>query len=48
MERQLLTYGRTGIGQLDDLAVVGWVLKSVHGELDAFRAWEHEQDKSAT
>jgi uncharacterized membrane protein YkvA (DUF1232 family) len=29
-----------GIGVVDDLAVVGWVLKMVHDELDAFREWE--------
>jgi uncharacterized membrane protein YkvA (DUF1232 family) len=29
-----------GIGFLDDAAVIGWVIKSVRDELDAFRAWE--------
>lgn len=29
-----------GVGLLDDAAVVGWVLKTVRGELDSFRAWE--------
>ena len=27
-------------GFLDDAFVVGWVIKTVRGELDAFRAWE--------
>lgn len=29
-----------GVGLLDDAAVVGWVIKTVRGELDAFREWE--------
>ncbi|RLV47726.1 DUF1232 domain-containing protein [Nocardioides mangrovicus] len=29
-----------GVGYLDDAVVVGWVIKSVRQELDAFRAWE--------
>jgi uncharacterized membrane protein YkvA (DUF1232 family) len=29
-----------GVGMLDDAFVVGWVIKSVRHELDAFRAWE--------
>jgi uncharacterized membrane protein YkvA (DUF1232 family) len=29
-----------GVGYLDDAVVVGWVIKSVRDELDAFRAWE--------
>ena len=29
-----------GIGFMDDAVVVGWVIKSVRQELDAFRAWE--------
>lgn len=28
------------VGYLDDAVVVGWVIKSVREELDAFRAWE--------
>ncbi len=28
------------IGYMDDAVVVGWVIKSVREELDAFRAWE--------
>lgn len=28
------------IGFMDDAVVVGWVIKSVRQELDAFRAWE--------
>ena len=35
-----------GVGVLDDAAVVGWVVKTVRGELEAFREWEskHERD----
>lgn len=29
-----------GVGFLDDAAVIGWVLKTVRGELEAFREWE--------
>ncbi len=29
-----------GIGIVDDAVVVGWVIKTVREELDAFRAWE--------
>jgi uncharacterized membrane protein YkvA (DUF1232 family) len=29
-----------GVGVLDDVTVVAWVLKTVRGELDAFREWE--------
>lgn len=29
-----------GVGLVDDAAVVAWVLKTVRGELDSFRAWE--------
>jgi hypothetical protein len=25
---------------MDDAVVIGWVIKSVRQELDAFRAWE--------
>ena len=32
-----------GIGFADDAVVVGWVIKSVRGELDEFRAWELSQ-----
>jgi len=28
------------IGYMDDAVVIGWVIKSVRQELDAFRAWE--------
>lgn len=31
------------VGFADDAVVVGWVIKSVRHELDAFRAWEDEQ-----
>lgn len=27
-------------GFVDDAVVIGWVLKTVHVELDAFREWE--------
>lgn len=29
-----------GAGFLDDAAVIGWVIKLVRDELDAFREWE--------
>lgn len=32
-----------GVGLLDDIAVLGWVLKTVSDELDAFRAWRERQ-----
>jgi len=32
-----------GVGLLDDIAVLGWVLKTVSDELDAFRAWRQRQ-----
>ena len=32
-----------GLGFLDDVAVIGWVVKTIKGELDAFRKWEGEQ-----
>lgn len=32
-----------GVGFLDDIAVLGWVLKTVSDELDAFRAWRQRQ-----
>lgn len=28
---------------MDDAVVVGWVIKSVRDELDAFRTWEAHQ-----
>lgn len=33
-----------GVGMLDDLAVLGWVMKVLAGELDAFRVWRRAQD----
>ncbi|WP_397449284.1 YkvA family protein [Pseudomonas sp. NA-150] len=30
-------------GMLDDIVVLGWVMKSLHVELDAFRAWRDAQ-----
>lgn len=32
-----------GVGVMDDAVVVGWVIKSVRDELDAFRTWEAHQ-----
>jgi uncharacterized membrane protein YkvA (DUF1232 family) len=32
-----------GVGMLDDLAVLAWVMKTLSGELDAFRAWRSQQ-----
>ncbi|MNJ72886.1 hypothetical protein D3C77_696040 [compost metagenome] len=32
-----------GMGFVDDLAVLAWVLKTWGGELDAFRAWREAQ-----
>lgn len=32
-----------GVGMLDDIAVLAWVLKTVDGELAAFRAWRNRQ-----
>jgi len=34
------------MGFADDAAVIGWVIKSVRGELDSFRAWELGQEDS--
>lgn len=33
-----------GLGFMDDAAVMGWVIKHVHEELDQFRAWELGQE----
>lgn len=32
-----------GVGMLDDIAVLAWVLRTVDGELAAFRAWRNRQ-----
>ncbi|PWB36083.1 hypothetical protein DCO48_01150 [Pseudomonas sp. SDI] len=32
-----------GVGLLDDIAVLAWVLKTVDDELSAFRAWRNRQ-----
>ena len=32
-----------GVGLLDDIAVLAWVMKSLDGELSAFRAWRERQ-----
>ncbi|OLU34787.1 YkvA family protein [Pseudomonas sp. PA27(2017)] len=34
-----------GLGLIDDLAVLAWVMKTWGGELDAFRAWRDAQDR---
>ncbi|MCW2791508.1 MAG: hypothetical protein JWO76_606 [Nocardioides sp.] len=36
----LLPDALPGIGFMDDAVVIGWVIKAVRQELDAFRAWE--------
>lgn len=33
-----------GVGLLDDLAVLAWVLRTWRGELDAYRAWRAAQE----
>ena len=33
-----------GLGLLDDLAVLAWVLRTWGSELDAFRQWREQQD----
>ena len=32
-----------GAGLLDDLAVLAWVMRTWHGELEAFKAWRDRQ-----
>jgi len=32
-----------GVGFVDDLAVLAWVMRTWHGELEAFRAWRDKQ-----
>ncbi|MNY28694.1 hypothetical protein D3C86_1626840 [compost metagenome] len=32
-----------GVGMLDDIAVLAWVMKAITDELEAFRAWRHRQ-----
>ncbi|OLU26341.1 hypothetical protein BVH03_16675 [Pseudomonas sp. PA15(2017)] len=34
-----------GLGLIDDLAVLAWVMKTWGGELDAFRTWRDAQDR---
>ncbi|MDD0842731.1 YkvA family protein [Pseudomonas sp. Gutcm_11s] len=36
-----------GVGLLDDLAVLAWVLRTWEGELDAYRAWREAQSPEA-
>lgn len=33
-----------GLGFIDDLAVLAWVMRTWHGELEAFRAWREVQN----
>jgi len=33
-----------GVGFVDDLAVLAWVMRTWHGELEAFRAWRDRQN----
>ena len=33
-----------GLGLIDDLALMGWALRSVKSDIDAFREWERQQD----
>ncbi len=35
------------IGLVDDAAVVAWVLNSIKGDLEAFKAWRNAQGESA-
>ena len=35
------------IGLIDDVAVLGWVLRQVRSELDEFRAWEGTRQLAA-
>ena len=37
-----------GFGFVDDIAVVGWVVRHIRGELDAFRRWEQRTDPMET
>jgi uncharacterized membrane protein YkvA (DUF1232 family) len=37
-----------GAGFVDDAAVIGWVIKHVHEELDQFRAWEVGQEPASS
>ncbi|MDG9757780.1 MULTISPECIES: YkvA family protein [Pseudomonas] len=32
-----------GVGFVDDLAVLAWVMRTWHGELEAFKAWRDRQ-----
>lgn len=32
-----------GVGFVDDLAVLAWIMRTWHGELEAFRAWRDRQ-----
>lgn len=36
-----------GVGLLDDLAVLAWVLRTWDAELQAYRAWREQQDTQA-
>lgn len=37
-----------GFGFVDDIAVVGWVVRHLRGELEAFRRWEQRADAMET
>ena len=37
-----------GIGLVDDVAVIGWVVRQIRRDLDAFRRWEVQLDASET
>jgi uncharacterized membrane protein YkvA (DUF1232 family) len=34
-----------GVGYVDDVAVIAWVLNSIAHDLDDFRAWEQDRGK---
>lgn len=37
-----------GIGLVDDVAVIGWVVRQIRRDLDAFRRWEVQLDAMET
>lgn len=37
-----------GFGLLDDVAVIGWVVRQIRHDLDAFRRWEVQRDGMET
>lgn len=40
----LLPDALVGLGFVDDIAVVGAVVSSIHNDLEAFRSWQEESD----